>query len=418
MSVHYDRAALLLRQHRPEQAEAELRQALQEDPNHAQAHGLLALCLADREQYADAAHEAEAAVGLSPDDPFCHYAMACVLARRNRFREAETVVQRAIELDPWNSSYFALLAQVRSRQKQWRAALEAAEQGLDCDPEDADCTNQRVTALLGLGRKAEAEAAVQGTLARDPENSDSHAALGWTLLEKRQYPAALEHFREALRLEPDSAWARSGLVAALKAHYPIYGLMLRYFLWMSKLSPQVQFGVILGGYFGVRFLQGLLTTHPEFAIWIWPLIIVYCLFAYLTWLADPLFNLLLRMNRFGRYALSREETFASNWFGGCLVCAVTFIVCAFVFDVFGLFLLGAAAAFLLLPMAGAFSCPRGWPRIAMTGYTVLLALVGIAAAVSTAVAPEATDGLITTYMFGILGSGFLANGLMMVQPKL
>ena len=49
------------------------------------------------------------------------------------------------------------------------------------------------------------------------------------------FRGALEHFREALRLNPSPEWARAGLVEALKARYPS-AASLRYFLWMSTLS--------------------------------------------------------------------------------------------------------------------------------------------------------------------------------------
>ena len=44
--------------------------------------------------------------------------------------------------------------------------------------------------------------------------------------------------RETLRLEPGNEWARQGLVTALKARNPIYGLFLQYALFMGRLSPR------------------------------------------------------------------------------------------------------------------------------------------------------------------------------------
>lgn len=61
--------------------------------------------------------------------------------------------------------------------------------------------------------------------------------------------AAPEHFREALRLEPDDEYARSGIVHALRARHFLYRLMLAYFLWMSRLSGTVQLALIFGAVF-------------------------------------------------------------------------------------------------------------------------------------------------------------------------
>ncbi len=394
MNVHFQRATLLLKQHRREQAEEELRLALGEDPNFAPAHALLAMCLSEAENHADATRKAQAAIGLAPEMPFGHYALACVLLNRNRFDEAEGAIAAAIGLDPSDADYYALLANARMQQKNWAGALEAADQGLAQDPESVDCVNRRAAALVKLGRKGEAEATIQGVLARDPEDAGSHATLGWTLLERRQPRQALEHFREALRLNPGVEFARAGMVEALKSRYPVYGLVLRYFLWMGKLSGRAQWGVILGGYFGMRALRQLQRSSPAIAAWTWPISVAYLVFVLLTWLADPLFNLLLRLNRFGRYALSRQQRIASNWIGGCLGLAIVLLCVAMLTDSAQWFLLAAVAGFITLPLSAVFHCSAGWPRLAMAGYTGMVALVGVvgarAAAARANLAPKPT----------------------------
>src|SRR5438876_7808655 len=125
--------------------------------------------------------------------------------------------------------------------------------------------------MVKLGRKAEAGTTIDAALARNPDSAVTHANQGWTLLEKGEPKKALEHFREALRLDPENEWARHGIVEALKARNVIYGLMLRHFLWMSKLSPAAQWGVILGGYFLNRMLGTAAKTSPDLAPWLLPI---------------------------------------------------------------------------------------------------------------------------------------------------
>ncbi len=45
-------------------------------------------------------------------------------------------------------------------------------------------------------------------LANDPENALTHANQGWALLHRGDHERALEHFREALRIDPELEWAR------------------------------------------------------------------------------------------------------------------------------------------------------------------------------------------------------------------
>ena len=104
---------------------------------------------------------------------------------------------------------------------------------------------------------------------------------------------AAEHFREALRLDPQNDWARRGIIEALKARHFIYALMLKYFLWMARFSRGGQMGILLAAYFGNRILAGVAHANPNLAPWILPLRILYVAFALMTWLAYPLFNLCL-----------------------------------------------------------------------------------------------------------------------------
>ena len=80
---------------------------------------------------------------------------------------------------------------------------------------------------------------------------------------------------------------------------------------MGRLSPNVRWGVILGGYAVFRLADRAAYAWPEQAIFFTPFIYLYFSFAILTWLADPLFNLLLFVHPLGRHALSARERFSS-----------------------------------------------------------------------------------------------------------
>ncbi len=425
MNANVQRALLLFDQSRHDLAETELRQALAADPYDSFAHSLLGLCLAKRQRFQDATDEAQQAIHQAPDSPFAHYALASILQDRDRTKEARISVQEALRLDPSEPDYFALLASIELSDRHWREALAAAERGLQLEAEHVACNNLRAIALVKLGRKAEAGATIDAALARNPENSVTHANQGWTLLEGGDPKRALEHFREALRLDPDNDWARQGIIEALKARNWIYAVMLRYFLWMSRLSSQAQWAVIVGGYIGNRLLGVLAQSKPALAPWILPIRIIYVAFALLTWTADPLFNLLLRLNRFGRLVLSREQTVASNWIGAALLLALLALAGCFLSKFSVPWLVAAIVfGFLILPLAGTFKCAAGWPRKTMAIYTGVMAAAGISAlAVFAAIgetrsmAAKSGFGLIGLFLLGAVGSGWVANVLISQRPK-
>jgi tetratricopeptide (TPR) repeat protein len=422
MDKHFQHALVLFDQRRYDLAEEKLRQSLLADPENAVAHALLADCLVERKQLEPATAEAREAIRLEPDLPLGHAALARVLLERNRFDEAEKAIQEAIRLEPRNPNHFAQLAAIRLNRRDWADALDAAEVGLILDPEHVGCTNLRAMALVKLGRQDEAGQTLAAALARDPEDAFSHANQGWALLHEGQRQKALEHFREALRLEPGLEFARAGIVEAMKSKNWIYALMLRYFLWMSRRSNRAQWAIVLGGYFGYQGLRELAREKPALSPYVTPLLIAYIVFALLTWLAGPLFNLLLRLDRFGRHALSRDQVVASNWVGGILGLALagllTWLVTPAQTIVNSLaILVGGYFGLLLLPTCGVFNCQAGWPRRMMALYTVGLAVTGLASLALLILRQEAWLPALQVFLWGCFLSGFVANFLMTQTPR-
>lgn len=421
MTAHLARGHLLLQQSRPQQAIDEYRRHLVEEPNDPQAHAHLALCLGELRQYDAASEHAAQAIGLAPEVGFSHYVAALIDVKRNRLDQARRGIDQAITLDPYCPSFFYLRGAIAGEQHRWRDALADADAGLQIDPDDADCLNLRTRSLMMLGRRGEAGETIAAALRNDPHNAYTHATQGWTLLERREPGRALEHFREALRLEPNSEWARAGIVEAMKARHVLYRVFLGYIFWMSRLSPRARWGIVIGGYVGFQMLRRLSAAHPQWSAWLLPVLIAYVAFALLTWLAAPLFNLLLRLSRFGRLALSPDQARAANLFGLLLLAACGLVVAAFVVGNPILLIAAFYTGLLMLPATAIWTCPAGWPRWSMAACTGALALTGIFSLTQaflhkgemhTSDLGETAD---TLFLFGIIGSQFLANFLMNVR---
>lgn len=417
MTAHLTRGNLLFHQSRPQQAADEYRRHLLEEPNDPQGHAHLALCLTQLKQFDAATEHAQQAIGLAPDVGFSHFVLAQVMAVRSRIPEAKSAIDAAIQLDPHVPMFFYLRGRIHGELHEWQAALADADAGLQIDPEDTECLNLRAQSLMKLGRRMEAGESLETALAQDPDNAFTHTTRGWSLLEQRQTKQALHHFREALRLEPDSDWARAGIVEAMKARHFLYRLFLGYMFWMSRLSPRLRWGIVIGGYLGIRVLSSVSAANPSWGAWLLPLIVLYVGFALLTWLAQPMFNLLLRVSRFGRLALSGEQRWGANLIGLLLTSALGFVVAAFWLNAARLLIGALYTALLMLPASAIFACANGWPRTTMAGVTVLLAVVG-AASLQTLSEVEgqltptpAGEGLQTLFIVGLLGSQFLANAL-------
>ncbi len=378
MSRRFDRAIVCLQQSRYDLAETELRQALAEDPDHGPAHALLSLCMLERESYGDATLEAQTAVHLAPDFPLAHYCLARVFEARNRFAEARAALAEAIRLNPEAADHFGLLTSIAMQEKKYAEALKHAEHGLSLEPDHLGCTNLRGMALVHLGRHGEARQAMDKALSGSPDDAFTHANRGWALLHTGATVPAMEHFREALRLDPGMDSARHGIVEALKARNFIYRWLLRWFLWMSRLSGRAQWGVIIGLYVGFRIVRGLATSNPGWSPYLMPIIVAYLLFAVMTWVGHPLFNLLLRFSRFGRLVLMPEEIRRTNVMAGMVLGALLLGGLFFLTASPALALAAIGCALLMVPVTGTMGMGVGWPRRVMTLYTAALGLVMLA----------------------------------------
>ncbi len=410
-SPRLTRVDLLMSQGRFDAAEAELEAVLGESPETAEAHSMLAICLAHRDEDKRALEEAREGVGLAPDDPYSHYVLAVILNDQNDLVGAATAVGDAIDLDPEYPSAHALAGSIHYRRKEWAKALEAAQTGLRCDPEHVGCANLEAMALNQLGRGDEAGEALEQALRRHPENAETHANRGWNLLRKGDTKGALESFREALRLDPELDWARQGIVEALKARNPIYRLVLHYFFLMSRLSGRAQWGILIGGYLLYRVTLSAAQNGSGAAKFLWPVVWLYLAFVFLSWFASPIFDLMLLVHPVGRYALSTEEKRGSAMLGIVLLGAIAAIATFLMSGSEGALITALVLGALTFPVRGYFAL--GWPQhrrlILVTGLVVAaLGFGGLAMYLSGAEAD--TYGSLVFFSFlGGLAHSWIVN---------
>jgi tetratricopeptide (TPR) repeat protein len=423
LTPEIQRAQLLMEVERFDDAIQALRQHLLNDPDDALAHAQLAICLSRKEQFAAATEHAQRAVGMAPEQGFSHYALGSVLMRRGRLKEAHAAADEAIRNEPDDLHNYRLRAAIRMQQERWRDALQDVETGLQLDAEDSVCLTLRAQCLMRLGRRREAVHSVETALQRRPDDAHSHATHGWTLLESGDPDRAMHHFREALRLDPEMEYAREGIIEAMQARHLVYRLFLKYVFWMMRLSPQARWGVLMVGLFGSSFISNLAETQPALAPVLIPLYWAYIAFAITTWIAIPLFNLLLFTNRFGRLALSPDQKRGALLLGGGLLAVAGTVAAAAWKDDQVLWRAAFMAGLTLLPATSIFRCSAGWPRRVMIATTAGLALL---AAVRIANLGHINGRFVTNpigaaasilFMLGFLGSQFLANAMMAVRVR-
>jgi tetratricopeptide (TPR) repeat protein len=359
---NYEQGRALYMLRRYSDAEKMLRRALTKEPRHALSHAYLALCLLAQSPAAnpqpaklrDALDEARRAVSAKPDHEFPFFVLAWVCLANRKEADALRAAQDGMRINPQSAWGYLIYAQVYQRRSEWEKALRSADYGLSLDPEMADLLNLRAYALIMLGHPAEAREAVELALARDPDSDVAHTNRGWLTLYDGDHRAALVHFREGLRLDPQSEAARQGFIYALQARNPLYNGMVRYSLWMSRLTRAESLAFLLGLASADQVLRMLANSCLLFYLVYLPFTFFYSIFIFFSWISDALFYLLLRFNRTGRLLLSKDEVSASNAFGACMLVLCVNIAGGLIYWKPG-FLVGAIlAVMMMVPISGIF----------------------------------------------------------------
>lgn len=392
-----------------------LRSLLAEAPNDVHYLALLSEVCFQQDKLDEARSIISNAIGLAPDWPHLFYIKARIALHEEKFDEAESLLKQCISLDPNDADFFALLAHSRQVRKKYQEALELANKALEIDAEHLLALNTRSSALLKLNKVEESFQTIEGALREDPTNAYTHANYGWSLLEKGDHKKALQHFKESLKHDPNYAYAQSGMMEALKATNPVYRLFLKYAFFMGNLTAKYQWGVIIGFYVLYRILSGMASANPDLEPYITPITIALAIIAFSTWIINPISNLFLRFNRYGKFLLDSKEKISSNFVAGSLLICLAGIALYFIQDeerylapaVFGLA--------MMLPLSVMLTPSK--PKNMLLFYTIGMGLVGILAIATTFTTGILVNTWSSVFLVAFIAFQWVANFLMIKRSN-
>ncbi len=306
-----ERAQLLLQQGRVNDAEKNIKDVLQQDPENDEALSLLAKCCYERNDYDQGIEIIQRAIGLDPENSYYFYLLAFGYYRKDYGFAAIDNLNKAISLNPYSAEYYGMLAFVLLEEKEFEKALEKANEGLAIEPENVTCLNARARALNKLKRTDDAIATMQDALSQDPDNEFTHTTIGWNLLEKGKNREANKHFREALRIDPDHEGARAGLKESLKSNLPPYKWLLQYSFWVNDKGKKFQVALPIALYISFRILISIFKSNDSTAGLAWILVSIYLLIIVTSWTINSIANFILLFHRDGKYSLTNTERWAA-----------------------------------------------------------------------------------------------------------
>ena len=208
--------ALRLQQGLHEEAIRLTRDALEREPNCAEAHSNLgtAFHLLGRHDEAVACYEA--AIAIDPDRPESYYGFGLALHALRRFDEAASCFERALAIDPHYAEASCALGSTLVVLKRHDRAVECYRRALEVDSEYAEAICGLAELLHARQRHDDAIVLYRQALALRPEHPPTLNALGTALLAVGRHQAAMGLFRQALLIAPNDAGAHLYLGTALE----------------------------------------------------------------------------------------------------------------------------------------------------------------------------------------------------------
>ena len=380
MSDRLMKAEALFEQGRWLQALEGYQEHLSEYPEDSHAYTMAARCLIHLKHYGKASDFVERAISVSPDFSYGYYIQSFICYLRNLDQDARRAIDTALELSPTNPDYHVMLARLHAKKAEWSAASDAADTALGFEPTHADAMVVKASALVKLRKYDEARTALNFVLEQDPEDEEAIVELGNLHLYLGDWEEAVSTFQSALEMNPESESARAGFMEALRTRYPLYGLILRYFMWMNRFSKKYQQIMQYGLSILMRFMGVIPREHPAVAPFLGVILFFWKIFAYLSWTIRAGTTLLLRLNKFGRRMVNKEEVIESNIVGILWGAALGCWLYHNLFDPFTIFCRLGMIVFMSLPVlvGGAFaSVDYGWPKYASRAILAFMSFCGI-----------------------------------------
>lgn len=395
-SPNLERGIQLFENGRYEQAISYFKTALSESVDDFTTKFYLASSLFQTDEINKALNLAIELRVLEPNEAQVYFLLSQIYLHLENTLEAERSIDQAIHIQPYHDAFFGQKAYILLSKKDFEGALNYANEGLKIDAKSSFCLNARTTALTKLNRKEEAKSSIDFLLQDDPEDALSHANAGWSYLEHNDTKKALNHFKEALILNPNLEYARSGMSTTIKSKNKIYNLYLRYAFWISKKSEKNQWVFIVGLYIAYRVAVKILSTTGLTYLAI-PLIILYLLFALGSWIMEPLSNMILLFDKYGRYLLDKNERLSGQIFFGLLLSSLLMFAISIITNNSYFIILSLTCLAAILPLTrGVMSNKRNSKIINLVYGSVMLLIATIGSLIEY---PMASIGTTIGFMF-------------------
>jgi len=366
------RIDLLFSQSRFTEAKDFLREYLATDPNSFEGKYYYTVALVNNGDKEESRIYGDELLAAYPDVPIVIALSADIDIIDEKYNKANSKIDILIEMDPEDSDAFLLRARAKLSENNYDRALEAANKALELDPENLQAYNLKIMVQGILGTE-DNKISVKEALELDPENPYTIANHAHNLLRQGKVKEALERSKEALSKDPNNNLARMVMSESLKSRFWPYRMLMKYGEMSARLSGKGSWGVIIGAYVLLQVFNRLSKSYPAFI----PLVYLIIALFISTWLLDPIMNLYLTFNKYGKLLLDEIEKKMSYYVGFSLLLAIASAILYFILGNDHLSLAALVFISTAIPLGTFLRPAKEDHRKRLTYFTIVIVVLAI-----------------------------------------
>ncbi len=205
--AHYQLAMAYRYFNKKEMALAELKKAVELNPNLWEAYNAAGEIYADLGQLQFAKIQYQKAISVSPRHPDTFYNLGTIFEDEGMVGIAIQKYERALEIDPGNSKLLFALGRAYLKQARYKKAIVQFQKSIDKDPDNPYSHFYLAKACEAIYRPDFAIREYELAVKIDPRYAEAHYNLGTLYINTGNLAQGVEHLEKSLKLNPQDSYA-------------------------------------------------------------------------------------------------------------------------------------------------------------------------------------------------------------------
>ena len=205
--AHYQLAMAYRYFNKKEMALAELKKAVELNPNLWEAYNASGEIYADLGQLQFAKIQYQKAISVSPRHPDTFYNLGTIFEDEGMVGIAIQKYERALEIDPGNSKLLFALGRAYLKQARFKKAIVQFQKSIDKEPDNPFSHFHLAKACEAIYRPDFAIREYELAVKIDPRYAEAHYNLGTLYINTGNLSQGVEHLERSLKLNPKDSYA-------------------------------------------------------------------------------------------------------------------------------------------------------------------------------------------------------------------